>query len=117
MNGFKGVKIYQDQQRWFVDTHGYIILNDVTKARAHIYDWPRLCDIKSDMDNHVATEWEIKEYRNRISTSEKQAIDYKIQGSGSACFKLATIKLFKWLEKHNLLFVVLLCIPAHDRLS
>lgn len=56
----------------------------------------------------------VKQYFKRKSASEKQAINYPCQGTGAVMFKTASIFLWEYLVKNNLLFKVKLCIPAHD---
>lgn len=56
----------------------------------------------------------VKYFFKRKSDSEKQAINYPCQGTGAVMFKTASIFLWEYLLKHNLLFKVKLCIPAHD---
>lgn len=55
-----------------------------------------------------------KYYFKRKAASEKQSINYRIQGTGALCFKLASIKFFNWLCRNNLLFTVKYVIPVHD---
>jgi DNA polymerase I-like protein with 3'-5' exonuclease and polymerase domains len=59
----------------------------------------------------------VKYYFKRKSASEKQSINYPIQGTGALCFKFASIKLFNWLEQNDLLFKVLYTIPVHDEIN
>ena len=131
MKGFPGVKKYQDFCRKDVMEKGYILLNPKTGHKAYIYDYEELMDIKKQMSS---PEWSWEEYRNlkmndpnnpkvqmvrryfkRKSSSEKQSINYRIQGTGALCFKLASILLFKYLRDNNLLFKVKFCIPVHDK--
>lgn len=56
----------------------------------------------------------VKYFFKRKSASEKQSINYPCQGTGAVMFKTASIFLWEYLVKHNLLFKVKLCIPAHD---
>ena len=58
-----------------------------------------------------------KNYFRRKSASEKQSINYRIQNRGAMMFKLASIKLFNYLKKNNLLGVVKYCIPVHDEIN
>ena len=58
---------------------------------------------------------EVKHYYKRKTASEKQAIDYRIQGRGSMCFKLSAIKFFNYILKNNLFGIVKCCIPVHDK--
>ena len=128
MAGFPGVKAYQDYQRKFVMSHGYIILNDKTRHKAFIYDFDKLTEIQNKFDGNYWATYnaykksnpdsviveEVKHFFKRKSASEKQAINYKCQGTGAVMFKLASIFLYDYLVKNNLLFKVKLCIPAHD---
>lgn len=56
----------------------------------------------------------VKQYFKRKSASEKQAINYPMQATGAVMFKTASIFLWEYLVKNNLLFKVRLCVPAHD---
>ena len=140
MKGFSGVKQYQDYQRRFVMEHGYIVLNELTKAKAFIYDFTELEDLKKsftkefwdkyrdipkdDNNRKVPRNFEeklmcddVRHYFKRKSDSEKQAIDYKCQGSGAAMWKLACIFLWKYVISHDLVFKVKFCIPVHDEIN
>lgn len=57
----------------------------------------------------------VRRFFKRKSASEKQSINYRIQGTGALCFKLASIKLFNYLKEKGYLFKVLYCIPVHDK--
>lgn len=133
MKGFPGVKRYQDFCRKDVMEKGYILLNPKTGHKAYIYDYDELMDIKKKI---FAPDWDWAEYRQlkinnpqdervqmvrryfkRKSASEKQSINYRIQGTGALCFKLASILLFKYLKDNGLLFKVKFCIPVHDEIN
>lgn len=130
MNGFPGVKKYQDYCRAEVMRKGYILMNPVTGHKAFIYDWDELSETQermkdpmymtiyeqykhSDPNNEVVKA--VKHFMKRKSASEKQSINYRIQNRGAMAFKLASIKLFNYLKKNNLLFIVKYCVPAHDK--
>ena len=128
MRGFPGIEAYQKRQRRFVMTYGYIILNEKTKHKSFIYDWDEL---KAIQDRFCGEYWEtykkykqsnpdaaiveeVRHYFRRKSDCEKNAINYRCQGTGAVMFKLASIFLYQYLLDHDLLFKVKLCIPAHD---
>lgn len=132
MKGFPGVKTYQDYCRMDVMRKGYILLSPVTRHKAYIYDFSELSKIQEKFndpefwayynemkksDPNCETVQNVKRYFKRKSASEKQAINYRIQGAGALCFKLASIKLFNWLRKNNLLFTVKYCVPVHDEIN
>lgn len=132
MNGFKGVKAYQDYCRKDVMEKGYILLNPITGHKAYIYDFADLKRIQDKFDDPAFWQYyremkksnpscktvqDVKRYFKRKSASEKQSINYRIQGTGALCFKLASIYFFNYLLKENLLFKVKYCIPVHDEIN
>lgn len=126
MNGFAGLKAYQERQKEFVIKNGYILLSPVTGHKAFIYDWDNLNRINDDLgtvDGQYVLQNRIEDdplfqeadfLRRRLTDSMKQAVNYPIQGSGALCFKLSAIKFFNWLKENSLLFKVLYCVPVHD---
>lgn len=129
MNGFSGLKAYQERQKEFVVKHGYILLSPVTGHKAFIYDWDNLNRINDDLgtidgqyalqsgDDSNSFVQDAEFLRRRLSESMKQSVNYPIQGAGALCFKLASIKLFHYLRTHDLLFKVKYCIPVHDEIN
>ena len=111
---------------------GYILLNPITKHRAHIYDiedlwriskkfndpefWDYYREMKRDSPG-CDTVQDVKRYFQRKSASEKQSINYRIQNRGAMCFKLSSIKLFNWIKENKLLNVVKMCVPVHDEFN
>lgn len=132
MNGFAGLKQYQDFRRWDVMQKGYILLSPVTKHKAYIYDFPELQRVMERQKENDFWDyyWEmtkaapecdtvqiVSRFNRRKSESQKQSINYPIQAGGALAFKLASIKLFNWLSQNNLLFTVKYCIPVHDEIN
>ena len=130
MKNLPGLRTYQDYCRKEVMRVGYILLNPKTKHKAFIYDFDKLQKIQKRLEDpeyytyyqqmkkespECDTVRDVNHYYKRKRDSEKQSIDYRIQGRGSACFKLFSILLFKYWKKNNLLFKVKYCIPAHDK--
>lgn len=132
MNGFVGLKNYQEFCRKDVMQKGYILLNPLTGHKAFIYDFDKLRQEREVMNSPGF--WEayradkatnnstdrtdlVTHYFKRKSDSEKQSINYRIQGCGALCFKLASIKLFNYLKDNNLLFTVKYTIPVHDEIN
>ena len=106
-----------------------VLLNHITRHKAYIFDFEELKSIEKRFQDEGFWEYynemkgtypecdtvkDVKHYFKRKSASEKQSINYRIQGAGAMCFKLFSIKLFNWLKKNNLLFTVKYCIPVHD---
>lgn len=132
MEGFPGIKRYQDYCRAAVMRDGYILLNPLTGHRAHIYDAEELKETHNKMQEPGFWEYyqnvrkrnpqdeivqEVRHYMQRKAASEKQSINYRIQNRGAMCFKLSSIKLFNWIVDHKLIDKVKMCIPAHDEFN
>lgn len=132
MSGFKGVKKYQDFCRKDVMEKGFILLNPLTGHKAYIYDfnelqriknkfkepgfWEYYREMKRDAPN-CDTVQEVKKFFKRKSASEKQSINYRIQGTGSMCLRVALVNFFEYLRKHNLLFKVLINVIPYDEIN
>ena len=129
MEGFPGVKKYQDYCRMAVMRDGFILMNPITGHKAFIEDWDELHEIQNDMKD--SSFWEeyremkkvdpdsdicrkVRRYYKRKTDLEKASINYRIQNRGAMCFKLASIKLYNYIVKNKLLNTVKLCAPVHD---
>lgn len=92
MEGFPGIKRYQDYCRAAVMRDGYILLNPLTGHRAHIYDAEELREThekmlkpgfweyyqnmrKSNPQDEIVKE--VRHYMQRKAASEKQSINYR----------------------------------------
>lgn len=132
MEGFPGIKRYQDYCRAAVMRDGYILLNPLTGHRAHIYDAEELKETHNKIQEPGFWEYyqnvrkrnpqdeivqEVRHYMQRKAASEKQSINYRIQNRGAMCFKLSSIKLFNWIKEHKLLNIVKMCVPVHDEFN
>lgn len=132
MAGFAGLKKYQDFRRrdWF--DKGYILLNELTGHKAHIYDWELLKEEKASFTepgfwdtyrelkatNPMAPEVQkVKHFFKRKSASEKQSINYPIQATGSMCLRVALVYFFEYLRSNNLLFKVKICVTPYDEVN
>ena len=133
MDGFPGVKKYQDYCRKEVIKKGYILMNPVTGHRAHIEDWdnrwkkvrdftwsPNFWEEFNRMkreDPYSKEVYWINQWRRKKSDLEKASINYRIQNRGACCFKLSAILFFKWIIKNNYQNIVKICIPVHDEVN
>ena len=131
MNGFKGLKAYQDFRRKDWLDKGYILLNPLTGHKAYIYDYNSL---KEDKEWMKTLDWDyyrqmkisnpecdtvkrVKHFFKRKSASEKQSINYPIQATGSMCLRVSLVNFFEWLREKNLLFKVYICITPYDEIN
>lgn len=132
MKGFPGVKKYQDfcRKDWW--DKGYILLNQVTKHKAFIHDYQELKALKKSFDEPGF--WDtyrrlkiedpsseivqsVRHFFKRKSSSEKQSINYRIQGSGSMCLRFTLIYFFDYLRENNLLDKVKICVIPYDEVN
>lgn len=93
MEGFKGIKRYQDFCRKDVMEKGYILLNQLTGHKAFIYDYDELIRIKSKFNSEFwdyyremkksspscETVQDVKKFFKRKSACEKQSINYPMK--------------------------------------
>lgn len=130
MEGFPGVKKYQDYCKKNVLEKGYILMNPITEHRAHIADWenkwkPIRDKMKSpdfwqyyrelkSYDPYCETIQEIRKFFKVKSDMEKQSVNYRIQNRGAMCTKLAGILLFNWIVKNRYQGIVKICLQVHD---
>jgi DNA polymerase I-like protein with 3'-5' exonuclease and polymerase domains len=132
MNGFSGLKAYQNFRRrdWF--DKGYILLNSLTGHKAYIYDYD---DLKKDKERMSDTGfWDyyremkatapscdtvqmVKHFFKRKSTSEKQSINYPIQATGSMCLRFSMIYLWEYIVNNNLQEKVKICVAPYDEIN
>lgn len=133
MDGFQGIKAYQNfcRKDWF--NKGYILLSPITGHRTFIYDWEELKEIKERMsepgywDEYRSKKTrgefddlqvqEVKHFFKRKSASEKQSINYRIQASGSMCLRFSLIYFFDYLRKNNLFNKVKICVIPYDEIN
>lgn len=96
MKGFSGIAEYQNYCRKAVMRNGYILMNPVTKHRAHIFDakwmfkmqekfkkdgyWEYYREMKRDAPG-CDTVQQVTRYFRRKSDSEKQSINYRMEVS------------------------------------
>lgn len=132
MAAFPGIKRYQDYCRKEVMAKGYILMNPITKHRAHIFDyadllrtmekfndpefWSYYREMKRDAPT-CDTVQDVRKFFKRKSESERQSINYRIQNRGACCFKLASIKFFNWIVQNNYQNIVKMCVPVHDEFN
>lgn len=133
MDGFQGIKAYQNFRRkdWF--NKGYILLNSITGHKAFIYDWEELVitrklmnepgywdEYKTKKDMGWFDDPQVEEVRHffkRKSASEKQSINYPIQATGSQCLRFSMIYFFEYLRENHLLNKVKICVPPYDEIN
>lgn len=132
MSGFKGLQRYQSFRRKDWWNKGYILLNEITKHKAFIYDYNELKDLqlsfkepgfwdryRSDKVNNpdsIVVE-NVRHFFKRKADSERQSINYPIQATGSMCLRYSMIEFFKYLKQNNLLFKVLITITPYDEIN
>jgi DNA polymerase I-like protein with 3'-5' exonuclease and polymerase domains len=132
MEGFKGLKRYQDFRRkdWF--DKGYILLSPITGHKAYIYDWKKLKEDRAKMSEEgfwdgykdlkmfYPEHYKVQMVRNffkRKSASEKQSINYPIQAAGSFCLRLSLVYFFNYIRQNNLLGKVKICVTPYDEVN
>ena len=138
MEGFNGLKQYQEYKKKDWLNKGYILINQWSGHKAFIYDYDKLMKLK---DSFTQEFWEkykeiprdpitnkkmprtseeyimcknVKYYFTRKAASDKQSSNYEIQGTGAIIFKVATVYFWNKILENNWFNRVKLCIPVHD---
>ena len=129
MQGFPGVRDYQDYCRKAVMRDGYILENPITGHKAFIHNWDELSAIQEEMKEEGFWQeyrsmkqidpssdicFRVRKYYREKSELEKASINYRIQNRGAMSTKLAGTLLFNYILKHNLQNVVKICLQVHD---
>ena len=132
MQGFPGVRDYQDYCRMAVMRDGYILENPVTGHKAFIENWDELSSTQEEMkegsfwEEHRAMKavdpnsdicMRVRNYYRQKSDLEKASINYRIQNRGAMAFKLSCILFFNYILNHNLQNIVKIVAPVHDELN
>lgn len=132
MNGFNGLKNYQEFRKKDWWNKGYIILNPKTGYKSFIYDYTYLKDVQKSFSEpgfwdyykemkrdspSCYTVTKVKEFFKRKSDSDRQSVNYPIQHTGAVCYKVSMINFFKYLRDNNLLFKVLITVTPYDEIN
>ena len=140
MKAFPGIEDYQKKQRAFVEEYGYIILNDKTGHKNFVHEYFDFKSMKMRLTQEFWDEYReipknsngkkvprnsediykiklVKDYFKLKSEMVKRAINYRCQGTEAVMFKLAYILFWKYLRKNDLVYKVLMTIPAHDEIN
>lgn len=129
MEGFPGVKKYQDYCRNSVLKDGYILICPQTGHKAYFDDIDELRRIyqlmhqdgfweryKYEKRNYPDSQYvkDVKFFYRKKSQYDKNSINYRIQGRGAVIFKLSMIYLWNYIRNNNLINTVKLLIPPYD---
>ena len=132
---FPGLANYFKQQKDRAIKNGYIEFNDVSKRKCFVYGFEdfqalhkELYDDKGFWSEYKAEKIKdsdhfrntlkpkVREYFVKKGGIERDALNYPIQGTSADITKLAGIYMFRYLEKHNLVFDVLMPNVVHDEI-
>ena len=132
MSGFSGLAKYQEYCRKIVMEKGYILLNPISKYRAHIYDFESLRSMQEKMQDrefwkyyremkrespNCDTVQEVRDFFKKKGECERNSINYRIQHTGALCYKVSMIYFFKWIIENNLFNKVLITITPYDEIN
>lgn len=129
MDGFKGLKKFQDDQCRFVCQHGYILISPVTGHKSWWWDYGYWKEVQRSFTpafwddyraHHKGTGDEVaqkvKQHFRAKTKYEKNACNSPLQGSGAIIFKIFNRRFFDWIVDNGLFGKVKFCVPAHDEI-
>lgn len=132
MNGFDGLKRYQEFRKKDWWNKGYIDLNPKVGYKAFIYDFNALKEAQNsfkepgfwdhyremkEVDPKSYTVTKVKDFFKRKADSDRQSVNYPIQHTGALCYKVSMINFFEYLRKNGLLFKVLITVTPYDEIN
>ncbi len=132
MNGFDGLKKYQEFRKKDWWEKGYIDLNPKVGYKAFIYDYKYLKQCQESFKKEGFWEYykemknscpscdtvvKVKEFFKRKSDYDRQSVNYPIQHTGALCYKVSMINFFNYLKNNNLLFKVLIPVTPYDEIN
>ena len=126
MNEFPLVKQYQAYCKYALSQTGYVLMDNVTRAKYFIKDWNTLKEIQDEIkqpgfwelmkeDSTLKADYRL--YKKEMSDYGRESINFRIQRRGSGCFKLASLLFFNYIVSKGLLNKVKFLIGAHDELN
>lgn len=129
MDGFKGLKKFQDSQCKFVCQHGYILISPVTGHKSWWWDYGYWKEVQASFTSDFWDEYrtyhkgtgdniaqKIKKHFQAKTKYEKNACNSPLQGSGAIIFKIFNRRFFDWICNNGLFGKVKFCVPAHDEI-
>lgn len=130
MKGFPGIAKFQNIQKKFVVTNGYILISPITGHRAYWWDWKYWKEVQSSYTSKFWDDYKVyhkgtgDKVANAVSTHfkaktkwEKNACNSPLQGSGACIFKIFNKVLFDWIVEKGYFNKVKFCIPVHDEIN
>jgi DNA polymerase I-like protein with 3'-5' exonuclease and polymerase domains len=132
---FPGLDEYFKKQRKKAVRDGFITFNNVSNRKCFVYGfeehqalhkelyddptfWTQYKEEKS-IDSDYFREYmkpKVREYFVKKGNIERDALNYPIQGTSADITKLAGVYMFRYLQKNNLLFQVLMPNVVHDEI-
>ncbi len=132
---FPGLADYFKQAKEKAISDGYITFNDVSKRKCFVYGFEEFQSLHAELygDKKFWTEYKrekaedshyfntylkpkVRNYFVKKGGIERDALNYPVQGTSADITKLAGVYLFRYLEKNNLLFKVLIPNVVHDEI-
>ena len=132
---FPGLADYFKQAKEKAISDGYITFNDVSKRKCFVYGFEEFQGLHAELygDKKFWTEYKrekaedshyfntylkpkVRNYFVKKGGIERDALNYPVQGTSADITKLAGVYLFRYLEKNNLLFKVLIPNVVHDEI-
>lgn len=131
MKGFPGIAQYQKNMKREVMKKGYILISPTIGTKCFIYDFKNLKEIEAQFSSEFwstyrdlkisdltcKTVQDVQHYFSRKNATEKQAVNYPIQGTGALMVKIATVKFYNYIVSKGLLFKILINILVHDEIN
>lgn len=131
MKGFPGIALFQNKQKSFIVSNGYILISPVTGHRAFWWDYKYWKKVHNSFNAdgfwdsyrlyHKGTGDSVaKKVSTHFKAStkwQKNACNSPLQGSGACIFKIFNKRLFDWVIDNGYFNIIKFCVPVHDEIN
>lgn len=131
LKGMPGMASFKKKAARFVKEHGYIIINHKTGHRVYWPEWAQWKTVEDSFDRdfwnnyalyhqHTGDEvcQKVKKHKGEFHNwSEKNVLNYPIQGGSAIVLKHAAGDLFRWVVKNGYFGKILFCVFVHDEID
>lgn len=121
MKAFPGLKNFFDQSENNLNRDNYILINNISGRKYFPYKYEELKQQYRSVDwnryrSHQIYRDNFKPILKKISEARREAINYRVQGTGADMMKLAMYKTFRWIISKGYLNIVLMVNTIHDEI-
>lgn len=118
---YPNIEKYFESSRRFVIDNGYIVIDGITKRRYYCHNYHLYLHCRDWINYRLARKWEVPKiywstYFSLKGKFEREAQNYKIQGTGASMTKLASIYIRQHIRDNSLWDYIKQVNIVHDEI-